>query len=50
MILSRWLRILVYTISVLCSVMQNDFNFKKRDWMTVRSSELPPGKELVKET
>lgn len=26
---------------------KNDFNFEKRDWMTVRSSELPPGEELI---
>ncbi|CAH2069864.1 unnamed protein product [Thlaspi arvense] len=26
---------------------KNDFNFEKRDWMTVRKEELPPGERLI---
>ncbi|KAK6947009.1 hypothetical protein RJ641_000482 [Dillenia turbinata] len=26
---------------------KNDFNFEKRDWMTVRPKELPPGSKLI---
>ena len=28
--------------------MQNDFNFEKRDWMTVKQNELPTGSQLVR--
>lgn len=27
--------------------LQDDFNFEKRDWMTVRPGELPTGSKLV---
>lgn len=26
---------------------QNTFNFERRDWMTVKTKELPPGNKLV---
>lgn len=28
--------------------MQNDFNFEKRDWMSVKQKELPTGSQLVR--
>lgn len=27
---------------------QNNFNFEKRDWMTVKTDELPTGSKLVR--
>lgn len=49
-------RILVFTCKHLSfwggwysCLWQNDFNFEKRDWMTVRPKELPRGSQLVRE-
>lgn len=34
-------------MAVSCLFLQNDFNFEKRDWMTVQPKELPKGSQLV---
>ena len=30
------------------NVLQNDFSFEKRDWMSVNPEELPNGSQLVR--
>lgn len=33
---------------ILFAFLQNDFNFEKKDWMTVKKIDFPSGSELVR--
>ncbi len=40
--------VLILLLACVLNLWQNDFNFEKRDWMTVNPKELPTGSKLVR--
>ena len=40
--------VLILLLACVLNLCQNDFNFEKRDWFTVKPNELPTGSKLVR--
>jgi hypothetical protein len=40
--------VLIFLFGRIMNLWQNDFNFEKRDWMTVQPKELQMGSQLVR--
>lgn len=43
-----FVNVLIFLFGCIMNLWQNDFNFEKRDWMTVQPKELLMGSQLVR--
>lgn len=43
-----FVNVLIFLFCCIMNLWQNDFNFEKRDWMTVQPKELLTGSQLVR--
>ena len=46
---SSLISLLLCSLTLRDSFLQNDFSFEKRDWMSIHLDELPEGSQLVRD-